>query len=233
MTERVPLPRGRWYGSRLDPLGISHRTLLRAMRFAREHARGALLDIGCGIKPYHDIFQDRVTRYVGIEMPGTLSASAVVDVYASALRLPFASAAFDTVLCNEVLEHVPEPSQLLREAARTLAPGGCLILTAPMTWGLHEEPHDYFRYTPHGLRYLAEQAGLHVEHLAPTTGLWATMGQRLSSMIYYVHGKPAFVVWKGIVVLFCAALQLGAQFLDRLYQQRGDTLDNLLIARKK
>src|SRR5574337_185559 len=95
--------RRRLYGSWIDPLGISHRAIARAMERSREYACGKLLDIGCGNKPYQDTFRARVSSYIGIEMPNTQSNSTVVDVYASALRLPFAADAFDTVLCNEVL----------------------------------------------------------------------------------------------------------------------------------
>ncbi len=38
-------------------------------------------------------------------------------------------------------------------------PGGTIWLTTPLTWYLHEEPHDYYRYTSHGLRYLLDRAG--------------------------------------------------------------------------
>ncbi len=155
----------RLYGSYLDPLGISHRTIARAMERSRDYARGRLLDIGCGNKPYLEKFQSRVSCYIGVEMPGTPSNSTVVDAYASALALPFASNSFDTVLSNEVLEHVPEPKRLLEEAHRVLKPQGYLILTAPLTWGPHEAPYDFYRYTEFGLRYLSEQAGFSVEKI--------------------------------------------------------------------
>ncbi len=47
--------------------------------------------------------------------------------------------------------------------ARVLKPGGLLILLAPFQFRLHEQPHDYFRYSSHGLRHLCEEAGLDVE----------------------------------------------------------------------
>ena len=45
--------------------------------------------------------------------------------------LPFAEASFDLVTCSEVLEHLENYHQLLREAARTLKPGGLLVVTTP------------------------------------------------------------------------------------------------------
>jgi SAM-dependent methyltransferase len=54
-------------------------------------------------------------------------------------KMPFADAAFGTVLCTEVLEHVPYPDQALREIHRVLRPGGTLIGSVParsMIWKL-------------------------------------------------------------------------------------------------
>ena len=43
-------------------------------------------------------------------------------------RLPFADAAFDVVLSNTILHHIPEPIAMLREAGRVLRPGGVLLI---------------------------------------------------------------------------------------------------------
>lgn len=48
--------------------------------------------------------------------------------------LPFADASFDVVLCAEVLEHVPSPAEVVREARRVLAPRGQLVVSVPSAW---------------------------------------------------------------------------------------------------
>src|SRR5262249_32402332 len=68
--------------------------------------------------------------------------------------LPFADATFERVLCVEVLEHLHDPALAVAEMRRVLAPGGLLLLTTRFAYPLHDEPHDYFRYTVHGLRHL-------------------------------------------------------------------------------
>jgi ubiquinone/menaquinone biosynthesis C-methylase UbiE len=53
--------------------------------------------------------------------------------------MPFEDASFGTVVCTEVLEHVPHPDQALREIRRVLRPGGALIGSVParsMIWRL-------------------------------------------------------------------------------------------------
>ncbi len=222
----------RWLASGwLEPLHIAKRSLAREMRRAAPRLKGRLLDIGCGVKPYRAMLAG-VTHHIGIERPGTRSRSTVVDCWSDALALPFADASFDSVLCNEVLEHVTDPARLFAEAARVLKPGGTLVLSTPQTWGLHEEPHDYWRFTCLGLAHLARGAGLAVEDITPTCGTFATVGQRLASFLFY--GTPA----RRVPVLnlasrpFLAALQLAAVALDELAGRRGDPLDHVLVARR-
>jgi SAM-dependent methyltransferase len=81
--------------------------------------------------------------------------------------LPFEVASFDTVVCTEVLEHVPEPAQVVREIARVLKPNGYVILTTPLYYPIHEEPYDFFRFTPFGLRHPFNEAGLEVTRIDP------------------------------------------------------------------
>lgn len=215
----------------LDPLHIAKRSIARGMRRVAPQLTGQMLDIGCGVKPYRAMLTG-VTRYIGIERPGTLSKSGVVDVWADGLALPFAAASFDSVLCNEVLEHVPEPARLFAEAARVLKPGGTLVLTTPQTWGLHEEPHDYYRYTRYGLEYLACGSGFTVIEITPTCGTFATVGQRLSSFFFYTTGASRVLPLNLLVRPFLGLGQLFAVALDELCGRRGDPLDHVLVARR-
>lgn len=218
-------------GTPLDPLWIAKRSLRRALAHAAPHASGDLLDVGCGGKPYRALFAG-ASRYVGIERPGTLSKSMVVDVWGDALALPFRASAFDTVLCNEVLEHVPEPARLFAEAARVLRGGGVLILSTPQVWGLHEEPFDFYRYTRYGLEYLARAGGLVPVEVRPTCGTFAMIGQRLASFFFYSTGAYRVAALNLLLRPFLAIGQIAAVALDELSGRRGDTLDNVLVARK-
>lgn len=234
---------GAWKGlSRVDmegdgcdgrPVGLFgknwliHRTMRQTMDEVKEMVSGKLLDVGCGNKPYASIFETRVQQYIGLEKGrGRYERT---DVWGDVLALPIRDQTCDTVLCNQVLEHVPQPQLAIDEMARVLRPGGYLILTAPHIWGLHEVPHDYFRFTPYGLRHLAEKSGLTVHTTRALAGFWVTAGTRLC---YYLARFE-----RGPLIPFARigffAIQLGALFLDRLHRVESEAWNFLLIAQKR
>lgn len=85
--------------------------------------------------------------------------------------LPYRTAAFDTVLSCDVLEHVPDDHLGLAEMVRTLRPGGHLVLTLPahaFLWSEHDEALAHRRrYSARQVRKMLEEAGLEVVKLSP------------------------------------------------------------------
>jgi SAM-dependent methyltransferase len=151
--------------------------------------RGRLLDVGCGEKPYEHLFRPYVTEYLGIEHEETFAATAAAarerrpDLVYEGRHLPFEDRSFDTVLSVQVLEHTPHPGALIAEMARVLKDDGLLVLSAPFQFRLHEEPHDYFRYSPHGLRVLCAEAGLEIVEVLAQGSLWSVLGHKLNSYL--------------------------------------------------
>jgi SAM-dependent methyltransferase len=74
---------------------------------------------------------------------------------------------FDVVICEQVIEHVVDPSAAAANLRGLCAPGGHVIVSTPFLVRIHELPeyglNDYWRFTPRGLRTLLERAGLQVE----------------------------------------------------------------------
>src|SRR5688572_1624394 len=85
-----------------------------------EIERGRLLDVGCGVRPYEPLVTSLGHSYVGLDRPSKTSQKPRCDVIGSSLALPFREGAFDAVLSTQVLEHVPEPGDMIKEAARVL-----------------------------------------------------------------------------------------------------------------
>jgi len=127
-----------------------------------KYTKGNLLDVGCGDKRYKNIFLPYLERYIGIDIPSKIKRETEllrksnIDIYATGLKLPFKSQSFDTIVSFQVLEHVPEPNEFIKEISRVIKETGYLIITAPQSYQLHEEPYDYYRYTKYGLKYLVE-----------------------------------------------------------------------------
>jgi SAM-dependent methyltransferase len=121
-----------------------------------------VLDIGCGNKPYKEIFDHQ--EWVGLDVTESLYAEYVGSVYDMNM---FEEASFESVVFSEVLEHLEYPDKALKEIHRILKDGGKMVISAPMTWYVHYYPEDYFRFSPIGLRRLLERNGFSI--IAETT----------------------------------------------------------------
>lgn len=143
--------------------------------------KGKVLDVGCGEKPFKKEIERLADAYFGVDWPLTFHKQNEIDVYANlSKRFPFKSEAVDTIVSFQVLEHLAEPEAFLRESYRVLRKRGMIILTTPFLWGVHEEPHDYYRYTEFGLKYLLEKVGYKNVYIVPNTGYWIMAGLRLN-----------------------------------------------------
>jgi hypothetical protein len=79
------------------------------------------------------------------------------------------SRTYNVVICEQVLEHVVDPCAAVRNLRGLCSDGGHVIVTTPFLIKVHELPvyamHDYWRFTPRGLRTILEAAGLEVERV--------------------------------------------------------------------
>jgi SAM-dependent methyltransferase len=101
-----------------------------------------LLDVGCGANLDYDIvLADRGVEIVGIDFAESFLALApkherIVLHCADATNLPFPDSSFDTAICSETVEHIPDDRGVVREIARVLQPNGLLVFTVPLLWNL-------------------------------------------------------------------------------------------------
>jgi len=194
--------------------------LLEAEAAAVLAARGGgaqplVLDLGCGGRPYADLFA--TAHYIGMDYS---VQGALPDVVGSAEQLPFRDACADIAFSTQVIEHVAHPQRLLQEAFRVLKPGGLLLLSGPFYWPLHEEPHDYYRYTPHGLRHLLSAAGFDVLRLRPDAG---AVTQAAVAVIEVLPRALYFLV---------PLINLATPLLQRLSRNDKSTLNYVLVAQR-
>src|SRR5690349_6712282 len=132
--------------------------------------RPRILDVGCG----DGLFFDRLLEFADVE--GIESEAALISpgnqhrrrIHVCQLDANFNPAApYDVVLMLDVLEHIQEPTPVLRRALELLAPGGRVIVTVPAfqrLWTTHDDlNHHYVRYTKRSFRKLADAAAMQVE----------------------------------------------------------------------
>lgn len=83
-------------------------------------------------------FYKRFKKLGSIEYTTTDLNSPLADVKADICNLPFPDNAFDVILCNHVLEHIPNDTKAMQELYRVMKPGG---------WGIFQIPQDLKRET--------------------------------------------------------------------------------------
>jgi SAM-dependent methyltransferase len=135
-----------------------------------KYAAGRALDMGAGQLAWKDLLTRHVEVYTSGDLtPGHRQLDVVFDVTGG---LPFADESFDTVFCCSVLEHAVEPWRAFSEMRRVLSAEGKAIVSVPFLFPLHDEPHDYYRFTGYGVRYLAQRSGFQVEEMVVNGGLF-------------------------------------------------------------
>lgn len=199
-----------------------------------KYAKGYILDLGCGNKPYEELYNAVTEKQIGCD--AIQSDRNRVDVICLATDLAFENDTFDSILSNQVLEHVYDHHSMMKEAFRVLKPGGNIILTVPFAWELHEEPYDFFRFTKHALKDLFEEAGFEIEYIKANGGKWAAIYQLRTNMLYHSFRKKTWYnKLKKILFMELRLTQLRnlfAVWLDKKFRDDIFTLNYIVVAKK-
>lgn len=87
-------------------------------------------------------FLKRFKKVPHIEYTTTDLNSPIADVKADICELPFSDNSYDFIICNHVLEHIPDDGKAMKELHRVLAPGGMAILQVPYKADLEKTFED-------------------------------------------------------------------------------------------
>lgn len=147
---------------------------------ALPNAKGVMLDYGCGGQPYRSLFETKITQYIGADVVAEKGISLDLVIPPGG-PLPLENNSVDTVLSTQTLEHVYDFQYYIAECYRVLRPEGQLILTVPMQWRMHEQPHDYWRFTKNGVGKLLLDSGFSSYSITACGGAWALAGQIINS----------------------------------------------------
>ena len=154
--------------------GSKHIASLQIPAYAKvisQYAKGSLLDCGAGKVPFYGVYRDLVTDITCTDWGSSRHNLQHIDNEVDlSKKLPFKESSVDTILLTDVLEHLNNPQLLLSESKRILRTNGHILIFVPFLYWLHEEPHDYFRYTEHALTSLIESSGLESVEIYPYGG---------------------------------------------------------------
>ena len=199
-----------------------------------DELQGKLLDIGCGNKPYRDLFT--VFEYIGIDIENEAHdhTNDEVDVIFDGRKIPFNDQSFDSVFSSEVFEHVFHLEELIQESNRVLKEEGKLLITLPFVWIEHEKPNDFARYTTFGIINLLERNGFIIERSEKSSTYIEAIFQVIAAYIYHtIIPKNSILKWPLTVLLISPINILGIS-LSFLFPNNHDFyLNNIIVALKK
>ncbi len=216
----------------LNPFYIARRDLHKHLSDLGKKITGKTLDVGCGTKPYEKLFNH--SQYVGLEYDtGIDSEKKQADFYYDGKTFPFTENEFDSVVTNQVLEHVFTPDDFLSEISRVLKPGGKLLLTVPFVWDEHEQPFDYARYSSFGLTALLEKHGFKIIELRKSVNDYRVLGQLFNAYFYKITRRN-ILLKNAVLLLVMAPVTIFSILFSKLLPKNDDLfLDNIVLAEKK
>lgn len=226
-----------WSSIFYNPFFLTRRGLYKGILRNRHFLQGRMLDFGCGNKPYAALLPN--VEYIGLDFDTEVSRQNIqqtVDFFYDGKTFPFPENHFDSAFSSEVLEHVFNPDEILRELYRVLKPGGHLLLTCPFFWPEHEQPYDYARYSSFGLKHLMEKAGFEAVQYEKAGSYFESLLQGFILYLYFfIPHRPRVLEVLFFSVFITPFLVVGlllAAILPARVKRSDLYLNNIIVVRK-
>ncbi len=223
----------KFLGLLINPFYFARKGLYKNVSELIPNLYGKLLDVGCGTKPYENICN--VKEYIGLEIDDEGNRQhKFADAFYDGNTIPFDNKTFDSVISNQVFEHVFNPNEFLKEINRVIKKDGILLLTVPFVWDEHEQPYDYARYTSFGLKHILEKNGFKIlEHRKSNNGIEVVF-QLLNDYIYKVISSKNLYFNLITSLLLMAPVNIIGLILSKILHGNNDLyLDNIVLAQKE
>jgi len=168
--------------------------------FVKKHANSIpngskVLDVSSGAKPYKNYFNH--CNYTSHEFDENSNITDTFrgekgekqhDIYSPIDAIPMPDSEYDFIICTEVFEHIPEPIKAMEEFVRLCKHGGNILITAPFTSGIHQEPyHFYAGFSPFFYNYLKEKYDLDITAFKSQGDIFLLQNQEIQRCLQHVH----------------------------------------------
>lgn len=216
----------------INPFYFARKGLYKHVSELIRNLNGRVLDIGCGQKPYQNICN--YEEYIGLEIDTPQNRqNKKADFFYNGVTMPFSDNYFDSIISNQVFEHVFNPNEFLRETNRVLKMDGVFLITVPFVWDEHEQPYDYARYSSFGLKHILNDNGFEIiEHRKSNNGL-EVIFQLLNDYIYKITVTKNGYFNLIITLFLMAPVNIIGLLLSKLLPKNNDLyLDNIVLVKK-
>ncbi len=231
--------------------------LLKEIKKNAHYAKGILLDVGCGSSPFEKHFISHIDKYLKHEHPAVAKSNIQYDYLSELPSISAPDKSIDTIISFSVLEHVLEPFETIKEFHRILKDNGIFIISVPQYWHLHEEPHDYLRFTKHVLKEKITKSGFEIVYLKEEGKSFALVGQafcnalillfdleHVKNIFSFLSGKKSENIGKSIMyaiyksplillsIILIPIINIIFLLLDQIIGSPRDTIGYFVIAKK-
>jgi len=149
-----------------------------------------MMDLGCGAGKSVDFFHrlNSEINWVGLDIEDSPQVNRrtrndVEFCSYDGINIPFEDNYFDLIYSNQVMEHVRNPRELLKEVARVLKPNGYFVGSTSQLETYHS--FSVWNFTPYGFKILIEDAELQLTEIRPSI-------DGLTMLLRTGFGRPNF-----------------------------------------
>lgn len=178
----------------INPLFIIRYTLFKTLKKSFNEISGTVLDFGCGSSPYKSSI--KFEKYVGVDFANESHpvGNSVIDIFYDGSILPLEAESFDSIICTEVFEHIPNLDKILKELHRVLKHKGKILISVPFVWNEHEIPNDYQRFSRFGISLFLENNGFKILTVQKTSRTIHTITQLWTNAIHHTFFTRFFLL---------------------------------------
>lgn len=215
-----------------NPFYFARKGLFEGIARNAPKITGRTLDVGCGQKPYEHLMSS--SEYVGLEIDSPENRMKKnADAFYDGTKFPFEDGEFDSVLANQVFEHVFNPDEFLGEVNRVLKPGGMFLMTVPFVWDEHEQPFDFARYSSFGLQALLSAHRFEILEHTKSVNDFRVIFQLINDYFYKKTVTGNIIVNQLFALILMAPVTIIGLIVSWIFPKNDDLyLDNIILARK-